>query len=733
MMATFGSKSTTLSPHRLHFPKLLDLTDPTSLNAWLKDVHSQSGGLPLALETMLCDVCSQIQLDTIFSPHSQLIFRIGNIFEVQSRQHCSLCRLCKVRLENLAGGFEHELWLKLSSSCNFGLASVPPNYAAPPDDDAAWHYTNIPLDIFLGPTASLQLYMGDQFKAQPLEFLIQHRLATLGPSQLLVATDKGRFLSSVSLQRILRGALECKQNHRSCDGTTDLTPQAFTFRLIDVQDQMIRPADQRSQYVALSYMWGQLTRDNHYHLESLPEDPSIQKLPETLPQTIKDVLQVTRWLGLQYVWIDAYCIDQNNPLELQKAIQNMDTVYENALLTICSFWADSDAGLHGVSVPFKEHNSEPLGENYVCSTFSPGEHPLDYEIVGTPWHSRGWIFQESILSRQRLCFMPSSIMLLCQQKSISSHYYTRIRNSFETATTSDIRVRQCLRKRVWDFGSYEYIVRSYTIRTLSHPGDALDAIRGILNRISKMTGMEFAQALPQANILSGLMWTHDKHSVRNGPKVDYQRQYRFPSWSWLDYYGEQAHYTLWLNTHDKELVAGSRSTSHTLQLPLFPRLGADHFFSVKVPKVAEISTNASDPEPTRLTIISEVAEVRITNTTGFKCDWRVAHPRSEAFMDSLHSWLTRESPLSDMCINSQTVDRLGARDGMCQVSLVLLAQIFEVNRSEIRNGPFIGNTVIAMAITRLNDSATAERLGIIAVPYTFWVDSNPKYETVDLV
>jgi hypothetical protein len=53
---------------------------------------------------------------------------------------------------------------------------------------------------------------------------------------------------------------------------------------------------------------------------------------------IEDVIQVVQCLGQRFLWIDAYCINQNDPAEVQETVTRMDDIYENALLTICIFW-----------------------------------------------------------------------------------------------------------------------------------------------------------------------------------------------------------------------------------------------------------------------------------------------------------------------------------------------------------------------------------------------------------
>ncbi|KAH8650268.1 hypothetical protein BGZ60DRAFT_389370, partial [Tricladium varicosporioides] len=64
------------------------------------------------------------------------------------------------------------------------------------------------------------------------------------------------------------------------------------------------------RYIALSYCWGgsnppSTTKSNEAarHLGI----PSSQ-----ISRTFQDAIKVTRWLGFQYLWIDALCIVQDD-------------------------------------------------------------------------------------------------------------------------------------------------------------------------------------------------------------------------------------------------------------------------------------------------------------------------------------------------------------------------------------------------------------------------------------
>ncbi len=81
-------------------------------------------------------------------------------------------------------------------------------------------------------------------------------------------------------------------------------------------------------WVALSYVWG--------HAKSSPNLKSTELgLPlGELPVTVKDAIKVTKLLKYQYLWIDRYCIDQEDEASRQNQLNKMDAIYRGADLTI---------------------------------------------------------------------------------------------------------------------------------------------------------------------------------------------------------------------------------------------------------------------------------------------------------------------------------------------------------------------------------------------------------------
>lgn len=110
--------------------------------------------------------------------------------------------------------------------------------------------------------------------------------------------------------------------------------------------------------MVLSYVWGKARAK-----VSLPEDAykrnrnncangHLIEQWENLPRTILDAAQVVRGSGEKYLWVDALCINQNDPEDQQHLVTEMGAIYGASLVTIVSTGDHADTGLPGVAQGF---------------------------------------------------------------------------------------------------------------------------------------------------------------------------------------------------------------------------------------------------------------------------------------------------------------------------------------------------------------------------------------------
>lgn len=109
----------------------------------------------------------------------------------------------------------------------------------------------------------------------------------------------------------------CRAKHTCGQSRPDI---ARPKRLIDCKRRKL--CDVKEPYVCLSYLWGTTKPD---------KEELYRVLPAKLPRTIADAMTVTLRIGLRYLWVDRYCIDQSNAEEKHDSIQHMDAICESIL------------------------------------------------------------------------------------------------------------------------------------------------------------------------------------------------------------------------------------------------------------------------------------------------------------------------------------------------------------------------------------------------------------------
>lgn len=116
-----------------------------------------------------------------------------------------------------------------------------------------------------------------------------------------------------------------------------------SLRLIDVDKRIIvKGLRNGSRYLTLSYVWGKdkLRRDLPITTKAAVKIDSngaeTVALPEPLPRTIQDAMDVTRELGFRYIWIDSLCIVQDDPEDVAMQIKMMGEIYSSSSLTIAA-------------------------------------------------------------------------------------------------------------------------------------------------------------------------------------------------------------------------------------------------------------------------------------------------------------------------------------------------------------------------------------------------------------
>jgi hypothetical protein len=217
--------------------------------------------------------------------------------------------------------------------------------------------------------------------------------------------------SEASLQFALSCIKNCTTKHADCGSDLE---QPLPTRVLFVGTKesptlyLHESAGESSQYVCLSYCWGEPS-------ETYPMLQTTTKTIDSfrtqiswslLPKSFRDAICFIRRLGIEYIWIDSLCIIQDNGEDKAREIGQMANVYSNAFLTIAATSASSP--LEGL---FSTTSNSYIAEGLPKSVWDPDHsdygplyarwkmpHPWnlwDFEDLDQdfPLLTRGWVFQ----------------------------------------------------------------------------------------------------------------------------------------------------------------------------------------------------------------------------------------------------------------------------------------------------------------------------------------------------
>ncbi|KAH7021513.1 heterokaryon incompatibility protein-domain-containing protein, partial [Microdochium trichocladiopsis] len=308
-------------------------------------------------------------------------------------------------------------------------------------------------------------------------------------------TNKGAALA-------LEWSTKCANSHETCNAVRGhgVLPKRILDLATSVEDVSLYVTQGESvPYATLSYCWGSATS-----LKTLSSNLDAHRhgIPiEAMPTTLQDAVRLARAMGFRYLWIDALCIVQDDPADWAEQSAAMTDIYQRCTVNIAALDAlDCDQGL----VPKLSNHSRVLASSAAS---------------GDPSYTRGWVFQETLVSPATLRCTSAGIQWECCQEG----WADLIRRQ-STAQPSPAPIY-----------TWHQYVAEFADRRLSVPTDKLPAMAGVAARFSHLFNLTYAAGLWREHFLSGLTWgrTTGTSLVR---RVD-----RAPSWSWASVDGQVAY------------------------------------------------------------------------------------------------------------------------------------------------------------------------------------------------
>lgn len=379
-----------------------------------------------------------------------------------------------------------------------------------------------------------------------------------GPEHWVVASKReeiDRFghatASEQTWSRVKSWIRDCESNHKSCSWKL---PPYYPTRLIDVSDpespHLVEQANvfPANFYVTLSHCWG---KQDFVKLEEANIAQFMDKIPlDKLPKTFLEAIDVTRRLGVRYLWIDALCIIQGSVEDWERESLTMDRVYSYALCNLAaSASVDGGGGLCRIRSEIDLHGevltawSNRNNAHYEVVRFDTWEH-----LMQEPLYRRAWVLQETHLAPRVLHFGRYQVFWQCHS-NVASETFPEAEPSFDKNYTPEGNglSEDLLHDSTLAFRYWKRAVELYSQASLTKSSDKLPAIAGIANRLMPCMGGSYYAGLFGYNLQTQLLWEVSRTARAGGTPSFRPNEYRAPSWSWASVEGRI--FCSWVDGH----------------------------------------------------------------------------------------------------------------------------------------------------------------------------------------
>lgn len=561
----------------------------------------------------MCHVCKWVDfgylffgaLDSGFRDKAKTCVFLGLLSDVKRRADsgCSFCRhilLPEVR-EILAIDKEvmREKRLSTFDSTEMNVFLTSGDISASRDD--LQDMTHGEIFVELEPTTTSSVTVMD------LGTILEEGTKTAIPSRpvRLLNHPLSRSVSlnsSPNLSRCRKWLDECQNSHTKCrENQFDRSSGGGSgmvnkdFKLIELSSgHVVELGDATGvSYATLSYVCGR--SDTLWKLPKASQLWTVgangrrrHPLPSNVPKTVSDAMTVVQDLGLQYLWVDSFCITQDDPVELQNQIQAMYQIYTRASICIVAgSGSDSHSGLPGIRQT-REVNSScqvKVKEGLMVGLPQP---MLGDVLPQYRWMKRAWTYQELILSRRCLIFTDREAFFYCAEMTCrescsnpSREGWFRLEsNSYLIGNRSVIQEAGLTKNGEKLCRTYVAAVDEYSLRELSYQTDGLNAFQGLSELLSLVMDTEMIFGCPQKMLVNCLMWVRTEVTMKDHPQrrmmarpedKDDDKHLRplFPSWAWVAWKGHLRiplfHYYVWgseMQVLDPSLVPQIPASPH---------------------------------------------------------------------------------------------------------------------------------------------------------------------------
>ncbi|UZP36445.1 hypothetical protein NXS19_004261 [Fusarium pseudograminearum] len=371
-------------------------------------------------------------------------------------------------------------------------------------------------------------------------------------SPRVINAAKKRLYECRSLDKPTEGHEECRYSRDTVLPTRVLQVGVNEGVACPIQLH-INDRDRCGSYLALSYCWGATDPTAKKNLVQLVK-ANQKKLKEEirmedLEQTIQDAVYITRQLGFNYLWVDRFCILQDDDEDKKREFSRMAITYKNAVVTLVAGTAKAasegflniDPSRTKPFLPSRKFSisTDDGGKGVVYIPDKPYQpvHPIDTRDHQLLWQCKQTDLQSVTGDDDGLEY----------QQGLESLPWA----AFEDTAGPSFGAHDADKLYLW-----KTILRQYTERDLTDSGDRLPAITGIIAELQNVWKDTAIYGHWVEWFVQLLAWQKPEDDRTKERYLS-----RAPSWSWASING-RIHYDETIENEDAkmEIVTAAKAT-----------------------------------------------------------------------------------------------------------------------------------------------------------------------------
>lgn len=330
----------------------------------------------------------------------------------------------------------------------------------------------------------------------------------------------------------------CQNQHTLCAANESQILPHRIIRIESIEPVRVRLIEHDTatfgKYICLSYRWGSDTRSKALTTKNREEFK--EGVPETsLYPLVKDAMSAAWNLGIYLIWIDSYCIIQDDDADWRIEAPKMADVYANAFATFSATSAADGRGMFSRRRPECEGKSVANIHGAAVFMRSCLWHPTDLRPGAGPYSedsanftaapdefistlTRGWVFQERMLSHRFIHFSRDEISWECRESTWCECGHRQ----------EDWKALRQTHSRVLHDAKWESIIQLYLRTRLTRETDRLVAISGLARQYGEFHRQAYMAGVWAEDLQSLLWWrSHTGMHKRLATMKD-----GIPTWSW---------------------------------------------------------------------------------------------------------------------------------------------------------------------------------------------------------